>query len=80
MDHFFTHCDKGVRGMGNFLDQRGQVFRTFSETPWAPRLGVPHACRGRTLGGRPDLRAAEGVIFPPKNKVEGLSPSSPRKV
>ena len=52
--------------MGNFLDQRGQVLRTFSKTHSAPRLG--------------SLPAAEGVIFPLKNKVEGLSPSTPRMV
>ena len=66
--------------MGNFLDQRAQVLRTFSETPSAPRLGVPPAGRGSTPGGRPDRRAAEGVDFPLKNKVEGLSPSTPRMV
>ena len=50
--------------MGNFLDQRGQVLRTFSETPSAPRLGVPPGGRGSTPGGRPDRRAAERVDFP----------------
>ena len=63
--------------MGNFLEQRGQVLNTFRETPSAPRLGVPLAGQGSTPGGR---RAAEGVNFPPKNKVEGLSPSIPRMV
>ena len=46
LDHLFAQCDKGVRGMGNFLDQRGQVLRTFSEIPSAPRLGVTPAGRG----------------------------------
>ena len=48
---------------------------TFSLTtgPDAPSAGL-----GSTPGGRPDQRAAEGVIFSPKNKVEGLSPSTPR--
>ena len=73
MDHFFAECDKGVRGMGNFLDQRGQVFRTFSETPSAPRLGVPHACRGSTPGGRPGrpARGRGGSFFPRKIKLKG---------
>ena len=66
--------------MDNFLDQRAQVLRTFSEILSAPRLGVPPAGRGSTPGGRLDRRAAEGVNFPLKNKVEGLSPSIPRMV
>ena len=33
---------------------------------------------GSTPSGRPNLRAAEGVNFPLKNKVEGLSPSTLR--
>ena len=72
-------CDKGVRGMGNFLDQPAQVLRTFRETPSAPRLGVPPAEGARLAAGRTGARL-RGVIFHPKNKVEGLSPSTPRMV
>ena len=32
---------------------------------------------GSTPGGRLDRRAADGGDFPLKNKVEGLSPSTP---
>ena len=56
---------------------RATFWTTFSRTTGPD---VPSAGQGSTPGGRLDQRAAEGVIFSPKNKVEGLSPSTPRMV
>ena len=68
--------------MGNFLDQPGQVLSTFRETPSAPRLEGVLPGQGSTPGGQPDqwTLGGGGVYFPLKNKVEGLSPSTPRMV
>ena len=54
----------------------GATFWTIFSRTTGPDM--PSAGRGSMPGGRLDRRSAEGVIFSPKNKVEGLSPSTPR--
>ena len=67
LDHLFAQCDKGVRGMGNFLDRRVQVFEDFQRNSlWHPSWGSLPPAKGATPGGRPDQRTAEGRFSPEK--------------
>ena len=67
-----------ARPMGVDFPLKNKVlWTTFSRTTGP---AVPSSCKGSMPGGRPELRPAEGVDFSLKNKVEGLSPSTPRMV
>ena len=67
------------------LPQKEQPLMGVGATFWTTFLyttgpDVPSAGRGSKPGGRLDLRAAEVINFPPKNKVKRLSPSTSHMV